>query len=91
MATSLAEFGIRVNGVATGGVLTDQLKEVLREDDELREDMIRVTPLGRLAEKEEAADTVLFLASDYASYVTGQIVSVDGGRTLLDPLASPVR
>ena len=40
---------------------------------------------------DEAAETVLFLASDHAGYVTGQIISVDGGRTLLDPLASPVR
>ena len=91
MATSLAEHGIRVNGVAIGGVLTERLKVAMREDDELRDDMIRATPLGRLADTAEAADTALFLASDYASYVTGQIVSVDGGRTLLDPLASPVR
>lgn len=91
MATSLAEFGIRANGVALGSVLTERVKEAIREDDELREDMIRVTPMGRLADGAEAAETVLFLASDHASYVTGQIVSVDGGRTLLDPLASPVR
>ena len=91
MAISLAEFGIRVNGVAIGSVLTDRLKDALRENDELRDDMIRVTPLGRLADVEEAAETVMFLASDHASYVTGQIVSVDGGRTLLDPLTSPVR
>ena len=91
MAASLADAGIRVNGVAMGGILTDRLKDVLRENEGLRDDMIRVTPMGRLADKVEAADTVLFLASDYASYVTGQIVSVDGGRTLLDPLASPLR
>lgn len=91
MAASLAGSGIRANGVAIGGVLTDRLKEFIRDDDSFREDMIRVTPLGRLADPEEAANAVLFLASDLAAYITGQIVAVDGGRTVLDPLASPVR
>lgn len=91
MAASLAPRGVRVNGVALGGVLTDRLRMAFREDETLRDDMIAVTPMGRLADTEEAAETVLFLASDHAAYITGQIVSVDGGRTLLDPLASPIR
>ncbi|MEM1163108.1 MAG: SDR family oxidoreductase [Pseudomonadota bacterium] len=91
MAASLAGHGVRVNAVAIGGVLTERLKEAMREHDDLREDMIRVTPMQRLAEMDEAADTALFLASPHASYITGQIVAVDGGRTLLDPLSSPIR
>ena len=91
MAASLADAGIRVNGVAIGGVLTDRLKAELRDDDVLRDEMIRVTPLGRLADQEEATETVLFLASDCASFITGQIVAVDGGRTLLDPLVTARR
>ena len=91
MAASLAPKGIRVNAVALGGVLTDRLRTAFREDDTLRDDMLAVTPMGRLADTEEAAETALFLASEHASYITGQIVSVDGGRTLLDPLASPIR
>ena len=91
MAASLAPKGIRVNAVALGGVLTDRLRTAFREDDNLRDDMLAVTPMGRLADTEEAAETALFLASEHASYITGQIVSVDGGRTLLDPLASPIR
>ena len=91
MAASLAPRGIRVNAVALGGVLTERLRTAFREDDTLRDDMLAVTPMGRLADTEEAAETALFLASDHASYITGQIVSVDGGRTLLDPLASPIR
>jgi len=91
MAASLAPEAIRVNAVALGGVLTERLREALRENGDLREDMIRVTPMGRLAEMDEAAEAALFLASDHAGFITGQIVSVDGGRTLLDPLASPIR
>jgi 7-alpha-hydroxysteroid dehydrogenase len=91
MAASLAPHAIRVNALAFGGVLTDRLRTAFREDEELREDMVRVTPLGRLGDLEEIADAAIFLASDHSSYITGQIIAVDGGRTLLDPLASPIR
>lgn len=86
MAASLAREAVRVNAVALGGVLTEGLMDEVRENAELRDDLIRVTPLGRLAEMAEAAEVVMWLASESASFVTGQIVSVDGGRTLLDPL-----
>ncbi len=91
MAASLAPKGIRVNAVALGGVLTERLRTAFKEFETLRDDMLAVTPMGRLADTEEAAETIMFLASEHASYVTGQTVSVDGGRTLLDPLASPIR
>lgn len=91
MAASLAPQGIRVNAIALGGVLTDRLRAAFRENESLRDDMIRVTPLGRLAEMDEAAEAAIFVASDHAGYITGQIIAVDGGRTLLDPLASPIR
>jgi 7-alpha-hydroxysteroid dehydrogenase len=91
MATDLARHGIRVNGVALGAVMTGRLREALRERSDLRAEMIRVTPLGRIGEAEEAAEAAVFLASERASFITGQIVVVDGGRTLLDPLASPER
>ncbi|MEL6219652.1 MAG: SDR family oxidoreductase [Pseudomonadota bacterium] len=91
MASSLAEHRIRVNAVALGSVMTSTLREALKERSELREEMVRVTPLGRIGEAEEAANAVCYLASPEASFVTGQILAVDGGRTVLDPLASPVR
>ena len=91
MAASLAPHGIRVNAVALGGVLSDRLRAAFRENEALRDDMIRVTPLGRLGDLDEVAEAAIFVASDYASYITGQIIAVDGGRTLLDPLASPIR
>ena len=91
MATSLAPMGIRVNAIALGGVLTERLRGAFSDDESLRDEMIRVTPMGRVAEMDEVADAAIFVASDHASYITGQVMSVDGGRTLLDPLASPVR
>lgn len=91
MAVSLAPHGIRVNSVALGGVLTHRLSVACKETEGLRETMTGVTPLGRLADVEEAANAALFVASDQSSFVTGQVIAVDGGRTLLDPLASPIR
>ncbi|MEO0763855.1 MAG: SDR family oxidoreductase [Pseudomonadota bacterium] len=89
MAVSLAPHGVRVNAVALGAVMTASLREALRERAELREELMRVTPLGRIADASEAAEGALWLASDAASFVTGQILAVDGGRANLDPLATP--
>ena len=91
MASALAPQGIRVNAVALGGVLTERLRGFFSDDESLRDEMVRVTPMGRVAEMDEIAEAVIFLASNSASYVTGQILAVDGGRMLLDPLASPIR
>jgi 7-alpha-hydroxysteroid dehydrogenase len=89
MAVALAPRGVRVNAVSIGGVMTGALKDALREREDLRGQMIGVTPIGRIGEPAEAAEVAVFLASDAASFVTGQIVAVDGGRSLLDPLAIP--
>jgi 7-alpha-hydroxysteroid dehydrogenase len=90
-AACLAPLGIRVNAVALGSVMTGNLRQALREREELRDEMIAVTPMGRIGEAGEAAEAALFLASPAAGFITGQIVAVDGGRLVLDPLASPVR
>ncbi len=90
-AVCLAPQGIRVNAVALGAVMTANLREALHDREGLRDEMTAVTPLGRIGEAEEAADAALFLASPGAGFITGQIVAVDGGRLVLDPLASPVR
>lgn len=91
MAACLAPRGVRVNAVALGAVMTASLREALREREELRDEIAAATPLGRVGEAEEAAEAALFLAAPSAGFITGQIVAVDGGRTVLDPLASPVR
>jgi len=90
-AVCLAPHGIRVNAVALGAVMTATLRAALHEREELRDEIAAVTPLGRVGEAEEAAEAALFLASPAAGFITGQIVAVDGGRLVLDPLTSTVR
>jgi 7-alpha-hydroxysteroid dehydrogenase len=87
MAVALADKGIRVNAVAFGSVMSASLKSTLRENDEMREAIIDSTPLERIASPSEVADAVQYLASGAAGFVTGQIITVDGGRTLIDPAA----
>jgi len=89
MAVSLADSGIRVNGLALGSVMSAWLRTTLNDDNELRERMIEATPMGRIGDSEEAANAALFLASPEASFITGQILTVDGGRTLFDPVDLP--
>lgn len=86
LAVSLAQDRIRVNAIAIGSVMSANLQNILQHDDTLRDEMTRVTPLGRIAEAREVAEIAQFLAAESASFVTGQILNVDGGRTLIDPL-----
>lgn len=87
MAVALASKRIRVNAVAFGSVMSASLKGTLREHDEMRAAIVQSTPLNRIASPNEVADAVQYLASDAAGFVTGQIITVDGGRTLIDPAA----
>lgn len=82
MAVELAPLGIRVNAVAPGFTRTPLLQQAL-DDGYLQEDwMVARVPMGRLARPEEIARVVRFLASDEASFVTGQVVVADGGWTV---------
>jgi 7-alpha-hydroxysteroid dehydrogenase len=89
MAVALAPHRIRVNAVAFGSVMSASLMRELREHDEYRSDIIDHTPLGRIAGPGEVSDAVQYLASDASGFVTGQIITVDGGRTLIDPASAP--
>lgn len=81
LALALAPHDIRVNAVAPGPVMTELMQVVVDNDDKRTELLDRV-PLGRIAEPEEIAHVVAFLASDDARFVTGQTVFVDGGRII---------
>jgi 7-alpha-hydroxysteroid dehydrogenase len=89
MAVALAPHRIRVNAVAFGSVMSASLQGTLKENRDYRADIEEHTPLGRIASATELADAVQYLASDGSGFMTGQIMTVDGGRTLLDPVAAP--
>jgi NAD(P)-dependent dehydrogenase (short-subunit alcohol dehydrogenase family) len=84
MALSLADRGIRVNAVAPGTIATELAAKAVLTSDEAKAKIMSRTPMKRLGEPSEIADTVAFLASDAASYITGEIVVVDGGRMTLN-------
>ncbi|MDB5939139.1 MAG: short-chain dehydrogenase/reductase, partial [Polaromonas sp.] len=84
MALSLADQGIRVNAVAPGTIATELAAQVVLTSDEAKARIMSRTPMRRLGEPSEIADTVAYLASDAASYITGEIVVVDGGRMTLN-------
>ena len=89
LAVAFAEHRIRVNSVALGAVMSASLQDALKQNDDYREEIEAHTPLGRIAGPSELAEAVQFLSSEGAGFVTGQIMTVDGGRTLLDPVGAP--
>ena len=78
-AKELASRNINVNAVAPGFIKTD-MTDVLSDD--LNEEMLKTIPKNTLGEPENIADTVVFLASDMSSYITGQVINVDGGMVM---------
>ncbi len=88
-AVALAPHGIRVNAIGPGSISTDMMKGVLADRAALNRALSR-TPLGRVGEPSEVASIAAFLASDDASYVTGETIYVDGGRMPLN-YTVPVR
>ena len=84
MALNLAPHGIRVNGIGPGTILTELAKKAVLGSPEARHTILSRTPLGRCGEPEEVASIAAFLASDDASYMTGQTIYADGGRMALN-------
>jgi NAD(P)-dependent dehydrogenase (short-subunit alcohol dehydrogenase family) len=84
MALALADKGVRVNAVAPGTIATELAARAVLTSDDARARILSRTPMKRLGDPAEVADVVAWLASDAASYVTGEIVTVDGGRMTLN-------
>lgn len=83
MALSLVDYGIRVNAIGPGSIMTDVLKTVMHDDDARRMILSR-TPMKRVGDPKEIATIAVFLASEYASYITGETIFADGGRLALN-------
>ena len=84
MALALADKGVRVNAVAPGTIATELAAQAVLTSEQAKQRIISRTPMKRLGEPEEVAEVVAFLASEAASYLTGQVVYCDGGRLALN-------
>lgn len=85
VAIELAPHGVRVNAIAPGTIMTPMNEKIFAEvenPDELIETWNKAHPLGRYGEPEEVADAALFLASARSSFITGEILRVDGGQVV---------
>lgn len=87
LAIEWAEFNIRVNAVAPGLILTEPIKKMIDRGDfnQSKEDIAKTIPLGRIGSPEEIAELVYFLCSPASSYITGQTIYIDGGRSIVSP------
>jgi NAD(P)-dependent dehydrogenase (short-subunit alcohol dehydrogenase family) len=87
LALEYGRYGIRANTVTPGSIRTPAVAGLLSDDEMARDDL--TTPLGRAGTPDDIAKAVLFLASDLAGFVTGQMLTVDGGASVRFPLLSP--
>jgi 7-alpha-hydroxysteroid dehydrogenase len=86
---ALAPKRIRVNAVSFGSLMSASLQTALKDNPDYRDAIAAATPLGRIAGADELSETVQYLASDASGFMTGQIVTLDGGRALIDAAAAP--
>ena len=86
LAVALAPERIRVNAIAFGSVMSESLKGILKEHPDFRDEIVKSTPLARIAGAAELGEVAQFLASDGSGFMTGQVLTIDGGRTLVDPV-----
>ena len=86
MAVALAPYNIRVNAISFGSVMSKSLENSLKKDSNLRDEIVKNTPLGRIAPAIEIAQAAQFLCSEASNFITGEVMTIDGGRSLLDPV-----
>jgi hypothetical protein len=82
LAVEWAQHGIRVNAIAPGPIDTEETRTRLWPTEELRQQLLRRIPLGRFGREEEVAHACAYLVSDFAGYVTGDVLTLDGGAWL---------
>jgi NAD(P)-dependent dehydrogenase (short-subunit alcohol dehydrogenase family) len=87
LAVEWAELNIRVNAVAPGLILTEPIQKQIDRGyfNKSKEEVAKTIPMGRIGDPEEVAEVVYFLCSRASSYITGQTIYVDGGRTIAGP------
>ena len=78
-ALDYARMGIRINGICPGPIDTDMMRSVDRGEEDIRQRIESAVPLGRYGKPEEVGELVAWLLSDRSSYITGQMVGIDGG------------
>lgn len=89
MALTLAPHRIRVNAISFGSVMSGSLRTEVADNREWRDDIRSHTPLGRIAAPNELCGAVQFLASENSGFMTGEVMTIDGGRSLLDAVTAP--
>lgn len=89
LGISLARYGINVNAVSIGMVITPMSEHHLKEDPDFVEKVARIHPINRILEMDDIANVVLFLASDQASCLVGQVLFTDGGFTAINQAEAP--
>ncbi len=89
LAVALAPHAIRCNAIAVGSVMSGSLRDTIAQNPEYRDSIIAGTPLHRIGTASEVAELAQFLASPASGFMTGQIVGLDGGRSVLDTVQRP--
>lgn len=89
LAVSLAPKRIRVNAISFGSLMSASLQSAIKDKPDLRTAITSATPMGRIARADELAEAAQYLASDAASFMTGHIMTLDGGRSLIDAVQAP--